>query len=132
MPLRVDFPNLNSKFAVKHLADDLRQGGLADPDVYQIAVDQKRILVTYNSKHFRKLAGSKNDAGIIGVSASLPASQVDTKLTALLMKRTPHALEKNSPRLPAKQKHNAALEDRQLPTLFLLLPFVMQSQHCLV
>jgi hypothetical protein len=94
MPRRVDFPNLNSKFDVKHLADNLRQGGLADQDVYQLAVDQKRILVTYNSKHFRKLAGSKADAGIIGVSASLPASQVDTKLTALLTRSTPHALEK--------------------------------------
>jgi hypothetical protein len=94
MPLRSDFPTLNSKFDVKHLAADLRQSGLADSDVYQLAVDHKRILVTYNSKHFRKLAGSKDDAGIIGVSASLPSVQVDTKLTALLMKSTPRALEK--------------------------------------
>jgi predicted nuclease of predicted toxin-antitoxin system len=94
MPLRSDFPNLNSKFDVKHLADDFRQGGLADHEVYQLAVDQNRILVTYNSKHFRNLAGSRNDAGIIGVSARLASSQVDTKLTALLTRSTPHALEK--------------------------------------
>jgi predicted nuclease of predicted toxin-antitoxin system len=94
MPRRVDFPTLNSKFDVKHIATDLGHGGLADPEVYQLAVDHKRILVTYNSKHFRKLAGSRNDAGIIGVSASLASSQVDTKLTALLMRSTPHALEK--------------------------------------
>jgi hypothetical protein len=94
MPRRVDFPTLNSKFDVKHLVDDLRHGGLADPDVYQLAVDQKRILVTYNSKHFRKLAGSNADAGIIGVSASLASSQVDTKLTALLTRSTPHVLAK--------------------------------------
>jgi hypothetical protein len=94
MPLRSDFPNLNSKFAVKHLADDLRLSGLADQAVYQLAVDHKRILVTYNSKHFRSLAGSKDDAGVIGVSANLPAAQVDTKLTALLTRSTSHALEK--------------------------------------
>jgi hypothetical protein len=94
MPLRTAFPNLNSKFNVKHIEDDLKQGSLADPDVYQLAVDQKRILVTFNSKHFRKLAGSRGDAGIIGVSASLAPSQIDTKLTALLTKSTPRALER--------------------------------------
>jgi hypothetical protein len=81
MPHRSEFPILNSKFDVKHIEDDLKQGGLADPDVYQLAVDQKRILVTLNSKHFRSRAGSKDDAGIIGVSANLPSSQTDAKLT---------------------------------------------------
>ena len=94
MPKRSAFPNLNSKFDVKHVADDLKQGSLPDPDVYQLAVTQKRILVTYNTKHFRILAGSKGDAGIIGVSANLPTSQVDTKLTAILTKSTPQALQR--------------------------------------
>jgi hypothetical protein len=107
MPLRSDFPILNSKFDVKHLANDLRQAGLADPDVYQLALEHKRILVTYNSKHFRKLAGSRNDAGIIGISAGLASSQVDTKLTALLMRSTPHALEKKFTPLLAEQTDNA-------------------------
>jgi hypothetical protein len=92
MPHRTEFPSLNSKFDVKHIEDDLGKGGLADPDVYQLAVDQKRVLVTFNSKHFRKLAGSKEDAGIIGVSANMPSTQTDTKLTALLMRSTPNAL----------------------------------------
>jgi hypothetical protein len=94
MPHRTDFPNLNSKFDVKHLVDDLKQSGLPDPDVYRLAVNPKRILVTYNTKHFRTLVGSKDDAGIIGVSANLPTSQVDTKLTALLTKSAPHAFQK--------------------------------------
>jgi Domain of unknown function (DUF5615) len=72
MPLRSDFTNLNGKFDVTYIEDDLKKDGLDDPDVYQLAVDQKRILVTFNSKHFRTLAGKKNDAGIIGVSANLP------------------------------------------------------------
>ena len=89
MPLRTAFPNLNNKFDVKHVEDDLKQGSLSDPDVYNLAVAQKRILVTFNSKHFIKLAGSKEDAGIIGVSANLPVGQIDKKLTALLMRSTP-------------------------------------------
>src|SRR5688572_21896505 len=83
MPLRTAFPNLNRKFDVKHVAGDLKQDSLPDPAVYQMAVNQKRILITYNTKHFRTLAGSKDDGGIIGVSANLPPPQVDTKLTAL-------------------------------------------------
>lgn len=93
MPHRSEFPILNSKFDVKHIEDDLGKGGLADPDVYQLAVDQNRILVTFNSKHFRTRAGTKADAGIIGISANLPPSQADTKLTALLTRSTPNALQ---------------------------------------
>jgi hypothetical protein len=92
MPHRTDLPTLNSKFDVKHIVDDLHHSGIPDPAVYQLAVDQQRVLVTFNAKHFRVLAGTKDDAGVIGVSAHLPTSQIDTKLTALLTKRTPHAL----------------------------------------
>jgi uncharacterized protein DUF5615 len=95
MPHRTDLPLLNSKFDVKHLVDDLKQGGLPDPQVYKLAVTQKRILVTFNTKHFRTRAGTKADAGVIGISANLPLSQVDTKLTALLTRSTQHALAKN-------------------------------------
>ena len=94
MPLRTDFLLLNSLFDVKHVAADLKHSGLADSSVYQLAVDQKRILVTFNVKHFRDLAGSRNDAGIIGVSANLPTPQIDSKLAALLTKSSPHALQK--------------------------------------
>jgi predicted nuclease of predicted toxin-antitoxin system len=92
MPHRTDLPLLNSKFDVKHLVDDLKHAGISDPEVYQLAVAQKRILVTFNTKHFRALAGTKDGTGVIGVSANLPTSQIDTKLTALLTRITPHAL----------------------------------------
>lgn len=94
MPHRTAFPTLNSKFDVKHLVEDLKHGGLPDPEVYQLAVREQRILVTYNTKHFRGLAGTKEDVGIIGVSANLPASKADTKLTAFLTKSTPQALQR--------------------------------------
>ena len=92
MPHRTAFPTLNSQFDVKHVVDDFKKSGLADRGVYRLAVKERRILVTFNSKHFRPLAGSSKDAGIIGISANLPYSQVDTKLTALLTKSTFHAL----------------------------------------
>ena len=43
MSFRTAFPSLNSKFDVKHIEDDLKQGGLPDPDVYQLAVKLNRI-----------------------------------------------------------------------------------------
>lgn len=89
---RTAFPRLNSIFDVKHVRNDFQRGGLPDPQVYDLAVAHQRILITYNVKHFLPLAGSKADAGIIGISANLSPAQIDTKLTALLMRSTPKSL----------------------------------------
>ncbi len=93
MSPRTAFPNLNSIFDVKHVREDLHLTSLSDPQVYQVAVKQQRILLTYNIKHFQKLAGTRSDAGIIGIPPHLTSAQVDTKLTALLTKSTPNALQ---------------------------------------
>ena len=92
MPPRTAFLLLNSQtsfwrfsasnyagaaYDVKHIVVDLRRGGLPDPEVYQLAVEQKRILVTYNTKHFRPLAGRKK---MLALLAFLPTSQ-SCKLT---------------------------------------------------
>ena len=89
---RTAFPTLNRTYDVKHVRDDLKRGGLPDPDVYQVAVREQRLLLTSNIKHFRTLAGTRDDAGIIGISPHLSASQVDSKLTALLTRQTPQSL----------------------------------------
>ncbi len=94
MSPRIAFPSLNNIFDVKHVPEDLHLGGLPDPQVYQLAVKQQRILLTYNVKHFRQLAGTLNDAGIIGIPPHLTSAQVDTKLTSLLTKSTPNALQR--------------------------------------
>ncbi len=78
---------------MKHVREDLHLGGLPDPEVYQLAVKQQRILLTYNIKHFRQLAGTLNDAGVIGIPSHLTSAQVDTKLTSLFTKSTPKALQ---------------------------------------
>ena len=72
---------------------DFNLAGLPDPAVYRLATKEQRILITYNEKDFLPLVGTrKNDMGIIGVSPHLTTEQIDTKLTALLVKKTPRSL----------------------------------------
>src|SRR3954452_15374821 len=80
MPQRYRLPLLNQQFDVKHVRDDLGKGEYDDALVYELAVKQQRVLVTYNIKDFRPLAGTKADAGIIGAPDRLPIRQLDTKL----------------------------------------------------
>lgn len=89
MASRQLFPRLNQHFDVKHIRDDLHHGGYPDPDVYDLAVAAVRIIVTVNGQDFRPLVSTRDDAGVIDLPASWPRSQVDTKLTALLMNHGP-------------------------------------------
>ena len=60
------FPLLNEHFDVKHIRDDLHLDSLPDPQVYDLAVKQGRIILTTNVKHFRPLL--RDDCpGIIGI-----------------------------------------------------------------
>jgi hypothetical protein len=61
------FPNVNQRFDVKHVKDDLRKIGLPDEEVYALAIQLKRLIVTYNAKDFRRIAGNSQDTGVIGV-----------------------------------------------------------------
>ena len=92
VPPRLYFPNLNQYFDVKHIRDDLKKGKAIDKNVYDIAVSLGRIIITSNIKDFRPLAGSKKDAGIIGIPDHLLAHQLDTKLTAFFKKTNPKIL----------------------------------------
>lgn len=67
---------------------DLRRGGIEDKQVYEIAVKQNRIIVTYNVRDFKKLAKLNKNAGVIGVSQGLNPEQLDSKLNSLLSKST--------------------------------------------
>lgn len=90
--VRQRLPILNHRFDVKHITGDFKQLGLPDTEVYQFAIKQKRIIVTFNVKDFKALAISSNQTGVIGVSANLAPSQIDKKLTALLNKSTKKSL----------------------------------------
>lgn len=85
-PARSSFPTLNRKFDVKHISADLKQVGLSDPQVYELAKKEKRLLVTYNIKDFLSLSSKSAETGVIGVSANLSLAQIDKKLVALLNK----------------------------------------------
>ncbi len=91
LPLRRRFPILNGRFDVKHIAGDLRRASLPDSEVYEVAIRQNRVLITYNEKHFRKLV-RHNAIGVIGVSANMPLGQLDKKLSALLTRSRPKDL----------------------------------------
>jgi predicted nuclease of predicted toxin-antitoxin system len=52
---RRQYPLLNAHFDVKHIRDDLHLAGLPDPQVYELAVKQGRIILTTNVKDFRPL-----------------------------------------------------------------------------
>ena len=86
---RQRYPRLNEHFDVKHIEHDLRHGGAKDPAVYDIAVSQSRIILTENERHFRPQVGTKDDTGVIAIPPHWTPAQVDTKLTALLMRHGP-------------------------------------------
>ena len=87
---RREYPLLNEQFDVKHIAMDLGLAGLEDSQIYDLAVRTGRIIITRNGKHFRPLAGTRDDAGIIAVSGETPAAKIDTALTALLKREGPN------------------------------------------
>ncbi len=104
MPLRSDLPQLNKHFDVKHVDHDLKQGGISDQKVYNLAVTQKRIIITRNTKHFLPLAGTKADVGIIGIPPHWFTTQVDNKLISFLKTKTPKTLRKKLIPLSKVQK----------------------------
>ena len=90
-PVRSFFPKLNSKYDLKHLTADLNLASIPDEKVYKLAQKRGRIIVTYNTKDFIPLIES-DKAGVIGVSPSLSADQVDKKLASLLNRSTKKSL----------------------------------------
>ena len=91
-PPRLYFPRVNERFDVKHIKDDFRKIGLPDTEVYAYAIQEKRLIVTYNAKDFRRLAQNSQETGVIGVPALMPYHQIDNKLTSLLTNSSPNAL----------------------------------------
>ena len=90
MAARQLFPRLNEHFDLKHVWDDLNRGGIEDPPVCELAVQQRRIIITINAEDFRPLTGTKQDAGVIKIPSAWTREHVDTKLTALLMGHGPN------------------------------------------
>jgi hypothetical protein len=103
LPPRRELPRLNERYDVKHVAEDLHRGGIEDQDVYELAVAQKRVLLTYNVKHFKPLAGMQADQGIIGLPPNVPRVKLDSKLVALLSRTAPKTLRGHYVSLSAEE-----------------------------
>jgi predicted nuclease of predicted toxin-antitoxin system len=83
------FPRLNELFDVKHIKHDLNLAGLPDPEIYELARKQSRIILTKNVKDFRPLL-LEDSPGIISIPENWSLSRIDSKLTALLMRHGPN------------------------------------------
>jgi predicted nuclease of predicted toxin-antitoxin system len=92
MAARRKFELLNQLFDVKHIAFDLKKGGISDEAVYTEAVRMQRLIVTFNGKDFKTFATKSKQTGVVFISQSLPDEQIDKKLVALLMRSKPNAL----------------------------------------
>ena len=62
--------------------------GISDAEVYELAAKERRIVITYNVKDFKLLAGTKTTTGVIGITSNLSVQQLDARLTALLTRVT--------------------------------------------
>src|SRR3989344_6410901 len=87
-----DLPITNSRFDVKHVVGDYKQGASSDAKIYELAKREGRILITLNIKHFKPLFSTSKSAGVIGISPNLTLDQIDKKLTALLNKSSKKSL----------------------------------------
>lgn len=88
MSPRQRFPRLNHLFDVKHIVLDLKKGGIDDKSVYDEAVKSKRLVITLNGNDFKEFKNKSKQTGIIAISHNLLKSQIDKKLTALLIRST--------------------------------------------
>lgn len=83
---------INNRYNIKHISHDLHKGGITDKEVYKIAYQQKRIIVTYNIDDFKKLARQSKETGIIGITQGITPDQLDARLNSLLSKSTEKSL----------------------------------------
>jgi predicted nuclease of predicted toxin-antitoxin system len=79
------YPKLNERFDVKHIKHDLHFEGMADALIYELALEQDRIILTTNVKDFKPLL-TQDSPGIVGIPEGWTADRIDTKLTALFSK----------------------------------------------
>jgi hypothetical protein len=88
MAPRERFPILNSRHDVKHLVHDLDFRGISDDRVYVLAQKTRRLIVTFNRKHFAPMSGKSKETGILAVSPTVSNGKIDTKLVALLSRHS--------------------------------------------
>lgn len=85
---RQSLKRLNNRYNIKHIKHDLGKSGIEDAEVYKIACEQERIIITYNISHFKELAVKSKKTGIIGIGQNITPDNLDVKLNSLLSKNS--------------------------------------------
>ncbi len=91
-PYRNSFKALNNYFNVRHIKQDFGLEGVPDEEVYKLASEEERLLITFNVRDFRPLIKQRRPT-VIGISPVLTNKQIDIKLTAILRKLKPEDLK---------------------------------------
>jgi len=83
------FPKLRKKANIAHAVLDFGLSRQAeDKDIYQKAIEEKRLVLTINFKHFQKLV-QKGKSGIIGIESQLTNKDIDRLVTEFLTGKDP-------------------------------------------
>jgi len=83
LPRKEAYPQANNYHSLKHVAHEIGKGGAKDSTIYAIANKEKRLLVVFNTKHFRPLISSES-VSVISLSTNLTDKQVDLRLCKVL------------------------------------------------
>lgn len=82
-------PLLKRRYNIKHIKHDFKLIGLKDPEAYNFAVEEDRIIITFNDKDFLEVASKSKKSGVIGVSTNMLSDNIDKKIAAKLRKAKP-------------------------------------------
>jgi regulator of PEP synthase PpsR (kinase-PPPase family) len=85
-PKRENFPQLNDFHDLKHIVHDLKKEGIKDFQVIDIAKKQNRVIITKNTKDFKRLC-AKNRIDLITVTEVSSIEEVDNQIMAYLRKK---------------------------------------------
>lgn len=92
LPRKEAYPQANNYHNLKHIVHEIGKGGVKDSVIYAIANKEERLLVVFNTKHFRPLILPKS-VTVISLSTNLTDKQVDLKLCKVLRHLKPSQLK---------------------------------------
>lgn len=92
LPRKEVYPQANNYHNLKHIVHDIGRSGAKDGTIYAIANKEKRLLLVFNTKHFRPLISSES-VSVITLSTNLTDKQVDLKLCKVLRHLKPSELK---------------------------------------
>lgn len=86
LPRKEKFPLLNNFHNVIHITHDCKKSGISDTEIVIFAKKQKRIVVTKNIKHFRKLC-QQEKVDLIGATEIAVPEALDKSIMAYLRRK---------------------------------------------